>query len=197
MNDCTSDISGQSSWVNSNNVCCFFCPWKLRSPFMYKLRNFTWCHKWDGGWYVGTWVVLVKKLCGLSGLCCWFIKIWYGMSQYRFLAWVRKFGMHLKFHVGQNVDGQIWNLPHPRKMGRTTLFGFGGPWIFTYLCLDGGWGLSQVVGLKFFTLLLSGWRGVRRTNLFEFVCLLQVKINFSIGNIFCRVVSWHQIYIDL
>ena len=79
ITNCTNDISGQSSWVNSNNVCCFFCIWKLTPPFLYKLRNFTWCQKWDNGWYVGTWVVLVRKLCGSSGLYCWFSQ--YGMSQ--------------------------------------------------------------------------------------------------------------------
>ena len=40
-----------------------------------------------------------------------------------------------------------------------------------------------------------GWVGLGRKK--KFVCLFQVKFNFSIDNIFFRVVSWHQKCIDL
>ena len=42
------------------------------------------------------------------------------------------------------------------------------------------------------------WKSLgKRPSLLKFVCLFQVEFNFSINNIFFRVVSWHQKYIDL
>ena len=61
---------------------------------------------------------IVKNLCVSNGLCCWFSQ--YGMSQ-EIYGMGLKFGMHLKFYVGQNVDVEIWNLPHRRNMGENFL----------------------------------------------------------------------------
>ena len=66
---------------------------------------------------------------------------------------------------------------------------FIGPWVtINFHVLLAGWGAYSNDGCKIFrtSFVWAGWV-VRRTNLLEFV--FQTKINFSIGNIFCRVIS--------
>lgn len=83
-----------------------------------------------------------------------------------------------------NTKSRVWNPPH--LPGGSN---FLGPWATLNLTYLYG-GLAKWKNVP-----LSGWG--KEQILLKFVCLFNVKFNFSNENIFSSVVLWHQKYVDL